>query len=148
MNALRYLLAITLLVVFAGCEGVTVDVGMPGELPPPAGKPGPSSGPNTGPGHHDPYGHMPRRTSYSPMSSVQLKEGCYVGDFVLGRSQIDVAGAGIDRTVIDGNLVLKTQCEVSNLTVTGDVIFEGHQAKLIDVDFYGRIIDKGMQNNY
>ena len=49
----------------------------------------------------------------------------------------------IDKTVIDGNLVVKTQCKVSNLTVTGDVIFEGNQGKLIDVDFHGQIIDRG-----
>ena len=82
------------------------------------------------------------------MSSVELKPGCYVGDFVLGRSQIRVQGAGQDQTIIDGNLVLQTQCEVSHLTVTGHVIFKGHQAKLIDVDFYGQVQDHGMQNRY
>ena len=95
-----------------------------------------------------PYSHLPQRTSFSPKSDVELKQGCYVGDFVLGRVQLEVTGAGIDETVIDGNLVLQTQCVVSNLTVTGDVIFEGHQGKLENVDFYGRIIDKGTQNRY
>jgi hypothetical protein len=95
-----------------------------------------------------PYGHLPQRTSFSPKSSVELKEGCYVGDFTLGSSQIRVTGAGMGKTVIHGNLVLKTQCKVSKLTVTGDVIFEGHQAELVDADFFGRVIDNGMQNRY
>ncbi len=46
------------------------------------------------------------------MSSVELKEGCYVGDFALGRSQIKVSGAGVAKTVIHGDLVLQTQCVV------------------------------------
>jgi hypothetical protein len=91
---------------------------------------------------------MQQRKSFSPKSNVQLKEACYVGDFVLGRVQLKVGGAGIDKTVIHGNLVLKTQCVVSNLTVTGDVIFEGNQGKLVDVDFHGQIIDRGVQNRY
>jgi hypothetical protein len=95
-----------------------------------------------------PYAHLPQRASFSPKSSVELKEGCYAGDFVLGSSQIKVSGAGVDKTVIHGNLVLQTQCVVSNLTVTGDVIFEGHQAQLVNVDFYGRVVDEGMQNKY
>jgi hypothetical protein len=52
------------------------------------------------------------------MSDVAMKEG----------AQIEVSGAGIDRTVIHGNLVVQSRCVVSNLTVTGDVIFEGNQA--------------------
>jgi hypothetical protein len=94
------------------------------------------------------YAHLPQRQSFCPKTSVDLKEGCYEGDFVLGSSQIKVCGAGVGKTVIHGNLVLQTQCTVSNLTVTGDVIFEGHQAELKDADFFGRIIDNGMQNRY
>jgi len=97
---------------------------------------------------HNPYAHLPQRTSFTTKADTQLKEGCYVGDFVLGRSQIDVSGVGVGKTVIQGNLILKTQCTVSNVTVTGNVIFEGHQAKLIDSDFFGEIIDKGSQNKY
>ncbi len=94
------------------------------------------------------YAHLPQRQSFCPKTSVELKVGCYQGDFVLGASQITVCGAGVDKTVIHGNLVLQTQCVVSNLTVMGDVIFEGHQSELKDADFYGRIIDNGMQNRY
>ena len=58
------------------------------------------------------------------------------------------AQTGVDQTVIQGNLVLQTQCVVSNLTVQGDVIFEGHQAQLDNVEFFGRIVDRGSQNRY
>ena len=124
--------------VLVGCGSLTINVP---DLNPPAEPP-------TADEPAGPYDHLQRRTSFSPKSNVQLKEGCYVGDFVLGRSQLKVAGVGVEKTVIDGNLVLQTQCRVSNLTVTGDVIFEGHQAQLENVDFLGRIVDKGLQNRY
>ena len=139
MNRLVCLVALVLL---CGCKGITIQVPDPGYA-------GPE--PTATPTHQPPpgpYAHMQQRQSFSPKTSVQLKESCYVGNFVLGRSQIKVTGAGVGKTVIDGNLVLQTQCVVSNLTVTGDVIFEGHQAKLENVDFFGQVIDKGVQNKY
>lgn len=152
MSRFRGLLALVPLVLLCGCRGFTfgVEAGFPDYEPlppPPPHEPAPGGYPPP-PTPANPYSHLPQRMSFSPKSSVQLKEGCYEGDFVLGRSQIEVTGAGIDKTVIHGNLVLQTQCEVSNLTVSGDVIFEGHQAKFVDADFYGRIIDKGSQNTY
>lgn len=133
------------LLLLCGCNGVTLDVGTgPVPLPGPGRHPerrGPVAGPR-------PYGHLPQRQSFSPKTDVDLKAGCYAGDFVLGSSQIRVCGAGVGKTVIHGNLVLQTQCVVSNLTVTGDVIFEGHQAELVDSDFFGRVIDHGSQNRY
>lgn len=161
MNRLCCLLVPAVLAI-AGC---TFDVGPrplpdPDErpAPPPSGppaprpasKPPPKKGPPLKTGHRVPgkYGHLPQRMSFSPKASVQLKEGCYSGDFVLGSSQIRVTGAGVGKTVIHGNLVIQTQCVVSNVTVLGDVIFEGHQAELVDSDFFGRIIDNGMQNRY
>ncbi len=144
MNRLRYLV-VPVLLVLAGCNGFTVGVEGgtgPGPLPEP-GRPPERTKPVGGR-----YGHLPQRQSFCAKSSVELKEGCYAGDFVLGSSQIRVSGAGVDKTVIHGNLVLQTQCVVSNLTVTGDVIFEGHQAELVDADFFGRVIDKGSQNRY
>jgi len=159
MNALRCVLAFTLLVLLTGCKGVTVvGSGYPEPLPPPAGETGryPDAQPSQQPGHypdrrshrHDPYAHMVKRQSYTTMASTELKEGCYVGNFKLGRVQLRVNGQGLDKTVINGDLVLQTQCKVSDLTVTGNVIFEGHQAELSNVDFYGQVIDKGSQNRY
>ena len=71
------------------CEGLTVDVGvgLPPHFPPP-------QEPHGGPPAHDPYPDLPRRASYCAMNDVDLFEGVYVGDFVLGRSQIEVRGAG------------------------------------------------------
>lgn len=148
----RLLVPVLLLnaLLLGGCNGFTIDVGSdeeprpgPGRLPEPDGRPDRPRRPVSGP-----YAHLPQRRSFSPKANVELKEGCYAGDFVLGRSQISVKGAGIGKTVIHGNLVLQTQCEVSCLTVLGDVIFEGNQGELVDADFFGRIIDKGVQNTY
>jgi hypothetical protein len=114
------------------------------DAPPPA--PGPETqAPAPAPG---PYAHLPQRSSFTTKSDTELKAGCYVGDFVLGRVQLRVKGAGVGKTVIDGNLVLDTQCVVSNLTVTGDVIFKGNQGSLENVDFLGRVHDHGAQNRY
>jgi hypothetical protein len=138
MNRLAFLIALVLL--FCGCKSLFIDVSeptSPGEEPATVREAPPG-----------PYSHLQQRKSFSPKSDVQLKEACYVGDFVLGRVQLEVSGVGIDKTVIHGNLVVKTQCRVSNLTVTGNVIFEGNQARLKDVDFHGEIIDKGVQNQY
>lgn len=138
MNRLACLIGLVLL--FCGCKSLFIDVSgptSPGEEPTTVREAPPG-----------PYSHLQQRKSFSPKSDVQLKEACYVGDFVLGRAQLEVSGVGIDKTVIDGNLVVKTQCRVSNLTVTGNVVFEGNQAKLNDVDFHGEIIDKGVQNKY
>jgi hypothetical protein len=137
------LLVAALMAPLCACSGLTVDVGSgPDSFP----RPGESRPRDPGPGGR--YSRLPRRASFSPRTSVELREGCYVGDFVLGRSQIRVQGAGVDKTVIHGNLVLQTQCTVSNLTVLGDVIFEGDQAELEHAEFFGRIIDKGVQNRY
>lgn len=114
------------------------------DAPPPA--PGPEThAPAPAPG---PYAHLPQRSSFTTKSDTELKPGCYNGDFVLGRVQLRVKGAGVGQTVIDGNLVLDTQCVVSNLTVTGDVIFKGNQGTLENVDFLGRVHDHGVQNRY
>jgi hypothetical protein len=151
MNRLRCLAGAALLIPLSGCGVFTVDVPARTEPPvivdrtEPVEEP-PACPPVTrAPGRWD---HLPQRTSFSPRSNVELKEGLYDGDFELGSVQIRVTGAGVGKTVIDGDLIIQTQCVVSNLTITGNVIFEGHQAQLVDCDFYGKIIDKGMQNRY
>ncbi|MCI0630938.1 MAG: hypothetical protein L0Y44_09840 [Phycisphaerales bacterium] len=174
MNRLRFrlLLVPALLLPVWGCEGLTVVEVTSEPMPTPRVRPLPrrvettttttvverpyghqppppaECPPEFVPPPPKPYAHLPQRTSFSPKASVELKEGCYEGDFVLGSSQIRISGAGVGKTVIHGNLVVQTQCVVSKLTVTGDVIFEGHQAELVDSDFFGEIIDKGTQNRY
>ena len=141
MNRTFRLLTVATLTLFAGCELLQ---------PPQAGgntEPAPAPSGETAPEPH-PYAHLPQRQSFKTMASVELKAGCYNGDFACGRSQLQVTGAGVDQTIIHGNLILQTQCVVTGVTVTGDVIFEGHQAKLIDSDFYGQVVDHGMQNRY
>ena len=156
MNHLTKLLAVLLLCLGTSCELLIrpphprVVITTPAPVPPP---PPPAPGGEPRPHHEppqpsNPYAHLPQRQSYSPMSSVELKVGCYHGDFVLGRSQLKVCGAGVDQTIIHGNLVVQTQCEISNLTVTGNIVFKGNQARLVDVDFYGQIQDHGLQTRY
>lgn len=140
----RPVFALLPLVLLCGCKGFSLGVIVP---IPPSAPPAPPEVVVVSP-VPEAYRHLPQRTSFSPRTSTELETGCYVGDFVLGASQLRITGAGLEETVIHGNLVLQTQCKVSHLTVTGDVIFEGHQAELDDVDFYGRIVDKGSQNRY
>ena len=153
MNHPTRLLAVALLLLGASCEvlihpphpRVVITAPAPSGEPRPPRVPHPPQPPQPPAG---PYSHLPQRQSYSPKSDVELKAGCYEGDFVLGRSQLRITGAGADQTIIHGNLVVQTQCEVSNLTVTGNIVFKGNQAKLIDVDFFGQIQDHGLQNRY
>jgi hypothetical protein len=156
MRRTVHALTIALLALGAGCHLLVHDHDrshdrrhdrdQPHQAPPPAPHgethaPAPAPAPG-------PYAHLPQRTSFTTKSDTELKPGCYAGDFVLGRVQLRVKGAGCEQTVIDGNLVLDTQCEVCNLTVLGDVVFKGNQASLKNVDFRGRVIDHGVQNRY
>lgn len=136
-------LAIAMLSLCTSCELLLRESHPPAPQQPPT--PGGETSPTPPPG---PYAHMTQRSSFTTKASVTLKPGCYNGDFVLGQAQLEVRGAGVGQTVIQGNLVVMTQCTVSNLTVTGDVIFKGNQGKLVDVDFLGRIDDRGVQNRY
>lgn len=163
MRTIRFTCLLGLLLLGA-CRGFTVHVPVephprphPRRLPPPPDPDceDPQPIPRRVPRHkhprkrpHDPYSHLPRRRSYCARSHVTLKDGCYYGDFELGRVQLRVKGCGVGQTVIHGNLIVRTQCVVSNLTVTGNVIFLGNQARLKNVDFYGKVIDKGVQNRY
>lgn len=79
--------------------------------------------------------------------SSQVGVGCYVGNLVLDQKRSKVTGAGVGQTVIDGNLIVGGQCKVSGLTVTGDVIFTGNNAR-VDVECLGQVLDYGLQNRH
>jgi len=79
--------------------------------------------------------------------AVKLAAGRYVGNLVLENNRSSVQGSGDADTVIDGNLIVGSQCTVTGLTVTGDVIFTGNNAR-VKVDCRGQVLDYGMQNRH
>lgn len=79
--------------------------------------------------------------------SSEVGAGRYVGNLVLDTKRATITGAGAGQTVIDGNLIVGGQCKVSGLTVTGDVIFTGNNAR-VDVTFFGQVLDYGMHNRH
>ena len=117
----------------------------PAPEPVAAPAPAPAPAPKPAPG---PYDHLPQRASFEAKGNVKLQEGFYKGDFRLTASAATLEGAGKEKTVIEGNLYIKTQSTVKNMTVLGKVIFLGNQNDLKDVDFRGGIEDKGVQNRY
>ena len=148
MKLVVRLLTLTTLAAFAGCELLDqARTGSHQPTPAPSGETAPPPAPAPAPAPN-PYAHLPQRQSYTTMANVELKAGCYQGDFTCGRAQLRVKGAGVGQTVIHGNLILQTQCEVAGVTVTGNVIFEGNQARLVDSDFFGQVVDRGVQNRY
>lgn len=76
-----------------------------------------------------------------------VRGGRFVGDLVLDENRSKVTGAGPGLTIIDGNLIVASQCSVVGLTVTGDVIFRGNNSRVF-VGCLGQVLDYGMQNQH
>lgn len=76
-----------------------------------------------------------------------MPPGRFEGDLVLEVKKQRVIGAGAGETIIDGDLILTSQCDVSGMTVTGDVIFTGHNAQAF-VEYLGQVLDYGVQNRF
>lgn len=95
------------------------------------------------------YGHL--RTFDSSSIAVtgdnEAGAGRFVGNLVLEQKRASVKGAGFGQTVIDGNLIVGGQCKVTGVTVTGDLIFTGNNAR-VDVQCLGQVLDYGMQNRH
>lgn len=77
----------------------------------------------------------------------EVGAGRFVGNLVLEKKRTSVKGKGFGQTVIDGNLIVAGQCKVTGVTVTGDVIFTGNNAR-VDVECLGQVLDYGMQNRH
>jgi hypothetical protein len=77
----------------------------------------------------------------------EIGAGRFVGNLVLEQKRASVKGAGFGQTVIDGNLIVGGQCNVTGVTVTGDVIFTGNNAR-VQVECFGQVLDYGMQNRH
>ena len=79
--------------------------------------------------------------------NAKVPGGRFVGNLVLDQKRTSLIGSGVGQTVIDGNLIIGSQCSVTGLTVTGDVIFSGNNA-FVSVQCFGQVLDYGMQNRY
>ncbi|MEZ6038775.1 MAG: hypothetical protein R3F29_14940 [Planctomycetota bacterium] len=77
-----------------------------------------------------------------------LDSGTFVGDVWLEQPRMELRGSGIDETVLDGNLTVTDRCLVQNLTVTGDLIFAGNNARAIGVRCLGQVLDYGVCNRH
>lgn len=148
---IRCACALALVTVLGGCVVRTPDVPMVRRSAPPPAEPAPQPAPAPAPAANpipSEFAHLAVRTSFEAKGNVNLESGFYRGDFRLTGSAATLTGAGKDKTVIEGNLFIKTQCTVKNMTVLGKVVFMGNQNDLKDVDFRGGIDDKGVQNRY
>jgi len=81
-------------------------------------------------------------------SDTAFEAGRVAGDVVLAGPRLVVTGAGAVATVIDGNLTVASQCQVRDLTVTGDLIFAGNNARAIGVRCLGQVLDYGVCNRH
>ncbi|MCB9879623.1 MAG: hypothetical protein H6835_18670 [Planctomycetes bacterium] len=86
--------------------------------------------------------------SFTLQQHSRLGAGTFVGDVWLEQPRMELAGAGAEQTVIDGNLTLASQCRVEHLTVTGDLIFAGNNARAVDVRCLGQVLDYGTCNRH
>ena len=87
------------------------------------------------------------RTENAVREDGTIPSGRFFGDLVLEVKKQKVMGAGAGETIIDGDLILTSQCDVSGMTVTGDVIFTGHNAQAF-VEYLGQVLDYGVQNRF
>lgn len=146
----RIATVLALVAVLGGCVIKTPTVPVVRSAPPPAEpapQPAPAPAPAPAPIPQE-FAHLPVRASFEAKGNVNLESGFYRGDFRLTGAAATLQGAGKGKTVIEGNLFIKMQCTVKNMTVLGKVVFMGNQNDLKDVDFRGGIEDKGVQNRY
>ena len=143
--------ALVLVTVLGGCVVRVPDAPPVARraAPPPAepARPAPAPAPEEKPIPAE-FANLPVRASFEAKGNANLESGFYRGDFRLTGSAATLIGAGKGKTVIEGNLFIKMQCTVKNMTVLGKVVFMGNQNDLKDVDFRGGIDDKGSQNRY
>src|SRR5262245_51569879 len=108
----RYLPALALLAVLGGCVVRTPAVPMVRTAPPPPAEssppPAPAPAPTQAPIPAE-FAHLQVRAGFEAKGNVSLESGFYRGDFRLTGSAATLQGAGKDKTVIEGNLFIKTQ---------------------------------------
>lgn len=93
---------------------------------------------------------QPNQTKQLPATvkaDLQLAAGRYAGSLVLDEVRVEVLGAGEGLTVIEGDLVVASQCRVRGLTVLGDVVFSGNNAR-VWAECEGELLDYGHYNQF
>jgi len=96
-----------------------------------------------------PFADLPTLAALSIVDggNQAVERGRFVGNLEVRQRLTRVVGKGFGQTVIDGNLIVGSQCRVAGLTVTGDVLFAGNNA-YVDVECLGQVIDYGLHNRH
>jgi hypothetical protein len=82
--------------------------------------------------------------------TVELEASTYEGDLVVDATSAWIFGAGPERTIIDGDLIISgNRNEIRGVRVTGRVRISGDHNKIIQSDLSNTtIIDTGDGNEY
>ena len=81
--------------------------------------------------------------------TVSLDAGTYRGDVVISSNRVTVRGAGIGRTVIDGNVIVNGNGAVfADLTITGNVALSANNADFQKARIHGQVQDSGNGNRW
>jgi hypothetical protein len=81
--------------------------------------------------------------------TVELAEGKYEGDLVVGGNHNTVTGAGYGKTVIKGKLLMSgNHNTVSGVTIDGGGTIEGNHNDATKAQFHGDVTTAGPKNNH
>jgi hypothetical protein len=81
-------------------------------------------------------------------SSYQLEAGRYHGATII-RNSVDIRGAGTDRTVIDGRLIISgNNVTIRRLAIDGAVLLRGNNIDLTNTRITGAVRSSGSNNSW
>lgn len=81
--------------------------------------------------------------------TVTLDAGTYAGGVTIRSNKATLQGAGVGRTVIDGNLVVSGNVvAVRGLTIRGNVRLDGNNADLTGAEITDRVVNNGNNNSW
>lgn len=79
--------------------------------------------------------------------SVELAEGTYEGDLIVGGNHNTVTGAGYGKTIIKGKLLMSgNHNTVSSVTIEGGGTIEGNHNDATKAQFHGDVTTGGNKN--
>jgi hypothetical protein len=97
-------------------------------------------------------GEEPRESivAVEDYGTVELDAITYEGDLIVDATSAWIFGAGAERTIINGDLIVSgNRNEIRGIRVTGRVRLSGDRNKIIQSDLSNTtIIDTGEQNEY
>lgn len=120
-----------LILVLGGCQA-KVEANAPPGAPPRAAETVPVGPTPTVDGNH---------------RAVELAEGKYEGDLVIGGNHNVVTGAGYGKTIVKGRLLMSgNHNTVSGVTIDGNGIIEGNHNDATKAQFHGDVTTSGHKN--